>query len=127
YYHSLLISLHNKSNYYLPLLLITNNKKNYILVYSTLCLSNGYLYKIIIDDHIERQWICSNGNDGWLIRGTYSGSCFDLNINGLNSVRIFDCNEIRNIIPMIDKHQRFIIRTSTEIFILIKYSFVQTF
>ncbi|CAF2386570.1 unnamed protein product [Rotaria sp. Silwood2] len=126
-YHSRRIALDNKANDYLALLVITNDEKNYILVYSTLCLSNGYLYKIIIDDHIERQWICSNGNDGWLIRGTYSGSCFDLNINGLNSVRIFDCNEIRNIIPMIDKHQRFIIRTSTEIFILIKYSFVQTF
>ncbi|CAF0815358.1 unnamed protein product [Rotaria sordida] len=126
-YYSRRVALDNKTNDYLALLVGTNDEKNYILVYSTLCLSNGYLYKILIDDRIERQWICSNGNYGWLIHGTHPGSCFDLNINGLNSIRIFDCNEIRNIIPMIDKHQRFIIRTKTEIFVLIKYSFVQSF
>jgi len=125
-YYSRRIALDNKTNDHLAILVIANDEKNYILVYSTMCLSNGYLYKIMIDDRIEREWICSNGNDGWLVQGTYPGSCFDLNINGLGSVRVFDCNDIRNIIPMND-HQRFIIRTNTDIFVLIKHSLVQSF
>jgi len=125
-YHSRRLILDNKTNDYLALLVVANDEKNYILVYSTKSLDNGYLYKIMIDDRIEREWICSNGNQGWLIRGTSPGSCFDLNINGLASVRVFDCNEIRNIISMND-HQNFIIRTNTEIFILIKNSFVPSF
>jgi len=125
-YQSQRLILDNQTNNYLALLVISNDKKNYILVYSTKYLDNGYLYKIMIDDQIEREWICSNGNHGWLIQGTHPGSCFDLNINGLNSVRVFDCTNIKNIIP-INEHQRFIIRTNTEIFILIKNSFVQCF
>ncbi|CAF3528782.1 unnamed protein product [Adineta steineri] len=115
------ISLDHKTNDHLALLVKDNNEKYVILVYSTISLADGYLYKIMIDDQIEREWICSSGNQGWLIRGTYPGSCFDLNINGLGSVRIFDCNEIRNIIPM-NEHQRFIIRTKTDIFILNNHS-----
>jgi hypothetical protein len=125
-YKSRRLVLDNKTNDYLALLVNTFDEKNSILVYSTQALDNGYLYKIIIDDKIQREWICSNGNNGWLIRGTYPGSCFDLNINGLASVRVFDCNEIRNIIS-INKHKRFIIRTNTQIFILIKNSFVHPF
>ncbi len=125
-YHSRRLVLDNKTNDYLALLVRANDEKNYILVYSTKSLANGYFYKIMIDDRIEREWICSNGNEGWLIRGTYPGSCFDLNINGLASVRVFDCNEIRNIIS-INEHQRYIIRTKTEIFVLIKNSFIHSF
>ncbi len=121
-YRSRRLTLDNKTNDYLALLVIANDEKNYILISSTKSLSNGYIYKILIDDRIEREWICSNGNEGWLIRGSYPGSCLDLNINGLVSVRVFDCNEIRNIIPM-NEHQRFLIRTNTEIFVLIKKSF----
>lgn len=125
-YYSRRIVLDNKTNDRLALLVMANDEKNYILVYSTMSLADGYLYKIMIDDRIEREWICSNGNDGWLVQGTYPGSCFDLNINGLGSVRVFDCNDIRNIIPM-NEHQRFIIRTNTDIFVLVKSSFAQSF
>jgi hypothetical protein len=125
-YQSRRLILDNKTNNSLALLVIDNDEKNYILVYSTKYLDNGYLYKIMIDDQIKREWICSNGNDGWLIQGTYPGSCFDLNINGLASVRVFNCNDIQNIIQ-INEHQHFIIRTNTEIFILIKNSFFQCF
>lgn len=120
------ITLDNQTNDSLALLVYANDKKNYILVYSTKSLTDGYLYKIIINDHIEREWICSNGCEGWLIRGTHPGSCFDLNIHGLCSVRTFDSNEIRNIIPM-NNHKRFVIRTKTEIFVLIKYSSIESF
>jgi hypothetical protein len=125
-YYCQRISLDNTTNDYLALLVRSTDEKSYILVYSTRSFADGYLYKIMIDDNIERKWICSNGNDGWLIRGSYPGSCFDLNIHGLGSVRIFDCNEIRNMIS-INEHQRFIIRTNTEIFVLIKHSSVHSF
>jgi hypothetical protein len=122
-YRSRRIALDNKTNDYLALLVIANDEKNYILISSTKSLSNGYIYKILIDDRIEREWICSNGNEGWLIRGSHPASCLDLNINGLVSVRVFNFNEIRNIIPM-NEHQHFVIRTNTEIFVLIKNSFL---
>lgn len=125
-YQSRRLILDNKTNDYLALLVNTNDEKNSILIYSINSLDNGYLYKIMIDDHIERKWICSNGNNGWLIQGTYPGSCFDLNINGLNSIRVFDCNQIENIIAL-NEHQCFLIRTNTDIFILIKNSSVHSF
>jgi hypothetical protein len=125
-YRSQRIALDNKTNDFLALLVLGNDEKHYILVYSSKSFTEGYLYKIVIDDRVDREWICSNGNEGWLVKGTYPGSCFDLNIHGLRSVRLFDCNEIRNIISL-NEHQRFIIRTKTEIFLLMKYSLVQTF
>ena len=121
------MTLDNKTNDYLALLVNTENEqKNYVLVYSTRSFADGYLYKIVINDRIDRHWICSTGDEGWLIRGTHPGSCFDLNVNGLRSVRTFDSFEIRNLIPM-NEHQRFLICTHTEIFVLMKYPFVQTF
>lgn len=122
-YQSQRLILDNKTNEYLALLVNTNDEKHAILIYSTKSLDNGYLYKIMIDDRIERKWLCSNGNHGWLIQGTYPGSCFDLNIHGLNSIRVFNCNQIHNMITM-NEHQCFFIRTNTDIFMLKKIFFV---
>ena len=126
-YLSRKVSLDNKTNDYLALLVYNKKEQqNHVLVYATRSLADGYLYKIVIDDRIDRHWICSNGDEGWLIRGTHPGSCFDLNVQGLRSVRTFDSLEIRNLIPM-NEHQRFLICTDAEIFVLMKYPFVQTF
>ncbi|UJR36245.1 hypothetical protein I4U23_028977 [Adineta vaga] len=118
-YNSRRIALDNHTNEHLALLVIANDEKNYILVYSTTSLADGYLYKVMIDDRIERDWICPSRNQGWLVQGSYPGSCFDVNMNGLGSVRVFDCNEIRNMIPFTD-NERFVIRTKTDIFIFSK-------
>lgn len=125
-YQSRRMALDNQSNDHLALLVIAADRKNYILVYSTKSLDNGYLYKIMIDDRIEREWICSNGNHGWLIRGNCPQTCLDLNNNGLASIRIFDCNELRNIISLNDS-DRFLIRTQTEIFLFISHSTISSF
>ncbi|CAF1470856.1 unnamed protein product, partial [Adineta ricciae] len=84
------IALDNQTNDHLALLVLANDEKNYILVYSTASLADGYLYKIMIDDRIEREWICSSGNHGWLVRGSYPGSSFDLNKNGLGSMFMYN-------------------------------------
>ena len=125
-YQSRRMALDNPSNDHLALLVIAFDRKNYILVYSTKSLDNGYLYKIMIDDRIEREWICSNGNYGWLIRGNCPQTCLDLNNNGLASIRIFDCNELRNIISLNDS-DRFLIRTKTEIFLFISHTILSSF
>jgi hypothetical protein len=126
-YQARYVTLDNRSNTCLALLVVDNETKNYVFVYSTLSLADGFLYKIMIDDCIDRHWICSNGNNGWLIRATDPGSCLDLNIDGLGSVRMFDVKEIRHMIPM-HEHQRFLLRTETEIFVLMKAPcFTQTF
>lgn len=117
------LTLDNRKNELLALLVFSmDEEKNYILVYSTTSLADGYLYKIIIDDRIDRHWICSTGDDSWLVQGNQSGLCWNLNLQGLSSIRMFDRYEIRNLIPM-NGHERFLIRTETEIFVLMKLSF----
>lgn len=125
-YQSRRMALDNPSNTHLALLVIASDRKNYILVYSTNSLDNGYLYKIMIDDRIEREWICSNGNHGWLIRGNCPQTCLDLNNNGLASIRVFNCNELRNVISLNDIH-RFLIRTKTEIFLFVSHTVLSSF
>ena len=125
-YRAQCTTLDERTNDYLALLVLADDEKNYILVYSTRSLADGYLYQVVIDDCIERRWICSNGDYGWLVAGTRAGSCFDLNSHGLSSVRVFDSDEIRKMIAM-PEHRRFVIRTRTDIFVLMRYPCAETF
>ena len=114
------LALDQRNNDFLALLVLAAEQKNYILVYSAVSsLADGYLYKIIIDDPIDRRWICSTGHDSWLVQGNEPGLCWDLNLHGLSSIRMFDRYEIRNLIPL-SKDERFLIRTESEIFVLMK-------
>lgn len=126
-YQSRRMALDNQTNDHLALLVIASDGKNYVLVYATKVLDNGYLYKIMIDDRIERDWICSNGNHGWLIRGNCPRTCLDLSETGLASIRVFNCTELRNIISLDGYERRFLIRTKTEIFLFLSHSTVSSF
>lgn len=119
------MSLDHRTNDQLALLVRAEDQKNYVLVYSTSSLSEGYLYRIVIRDSIDRHWICSNGDHGWLIQGDQPGVCWHLTRQGLNSIRMFDRYDIRNVIPM-SHHQRFLIRTETEIFVLMNLPFSES-
>jgi len=106
------ICLDNQTNESLALLVRNHELTCSVLVYSTRSFSDGYLYKIVIDDHLERTWICSNDDFGWFIRD------IEFNRYEQKSCRKFHRFQITNLKYL--SKQFLLLRTRTEIFLLNK-------
>ncbi|CAF0894599.1 unnamed protein product [Didymodactylos carnosus] len=86
------------------------------------------LYKIVIEDNVRRQWVCPDGQGGWLLKGTHPMSSYSINAGGIMDVRYFDCESLQNILLFkddMDKNdhdysKRFIVRTNNQIYVLVK-------